>query len=64
MNARGTVELIIANIALQAGLFNYPDPPPPIVSNMFSAVVIMAVFTTLATPTILKWSVRAGSGDG
>ncbi|MEX2353413.1 MAG: cation:proton antiporter, partial [Gammaproteobacteria bacterium] len=31
MSARGAVELIIADIALRAGLFNQPDPPPPVV---------------------------------
>lgn len=50
MSARGAVELIIADIALRAGLFSKPEPVPTIVANLFSAVVIMAVITTLATP--------------
>lgn len=54
MNARGAVELIVADIALRAGLFSLPDPPPPVVSNLFSAVVIIAVVTTLAAPASLK----------
>ena len=54
MNARGAVELVIAGVALQAGLFERPDPTPPIVANLFSAVVIMAIVTTLATPVALK----------
>lgn len=54
MNARGAVELIVADIALRAGLFSLPEPPPPAVSNLFSAVVIMAVVTTLVTPPTLK----------
>lgn len=54
MNARGAVELILAGIALRAGLFESPDPPPPIIANMFSAVVIMAVVTTLMAPISLK----------
>jgi Kef-type K+ transport system membrane component KefB len=58
MSGRGAVELIIANLALQAGLFNQPDPPPPILTNMFSAVVIMAVVTTVATPILLRWGLR------
>ena len=43
MSGRGAVELIIASIALEAGLFDQPDP---IVANLFSALVIMAVVTT------------------
>ena len=54
MNARGAVELIVADIALRAGLFTLPDPPPPVVQNLFSAVVIMAVVTTLGTPVALR----------
>lgn len=54
MSARGAVELIIANIALQAGLFSQPDPPPPVVANLFSAIVIVAVVTTIAMPLALK----------
>jgi len=54
MSARGAVELIIAGIALEAGLFQHPDPAPPIVSQLFSAVVIMALVTTLATPLVLR----------
>ena len=55
MNARGAVELIIADIALRQGLFLHPDPAPVIVSSLFSAVVIMAVLTTLITPIGLRW---------
>jgi len=54
MNARGAVELIIAGIALRAGLFETPDPAPPVVANLFSAVVLMAVVTTLAAPVALE----------
>lgn len=54
MNARGAVELIIADIALRAGIFSLPAPLPPIIEYMFSAVVIMAIFTTLMTPPALK----------
>jgi Na+:H+ antiporter len=54
MSARGAVELIIADIASAAGLFARPQPVPPILSSMFSAVVIMAVLTTLLAPIMLK----------
>jgi len=54
MNARGAVELIIAGVALEAGLFEAPEPVPQVVANMFSAVVLMAVATTLLAPVLLK----------
>jgi Kef-type K+ transport system membrane component KefB len=58
MNARGAVELIIADIALRAGIFNLPEPTPPVIRYMFSAVVIMAIVTTLMTPPVLKIALK------
>ncbi len=55
MNARGAVELVIADIALRAGIFTLPSPPPMIIEHIFSAVVIMAVTTTLLTPLALRF---------
>lgn len=64
MSARGAVELIIADIALQAGLFEHPDPTPPIVARLFSAVVIMAVVTTVSVPIVLRFIFpRPGASD-
>lgn len=57
MSARGAVELIIAGIALEAGLFKHPDPAPPEISFLFSAVVIMALVTTLVTPIIMRLAI-------
>jgi Kef-type K+ transport system membrane component KefB len=54
MSARGAVELIIADVALRAGLFSKPSPTPPVVAQMFSAVVMMAIVTTLLTPIGLR----------
>jgi Kef-type K+ transport system membrane component KefB len=54
MSSRGAVELIIAEIALRAGLFTAPEPPPPIIENMFSAIVIMAISTTVLAPVVLR----------
>ena len=54
MSARGAVELIIAGVALEAGLFSQPDPTPPVIANLFSAVVIMAVVTTVFAPIALR----------
>ena len=54
MSGRGAVELVIAGIALEAGLFLQPDPPGAIVDSLFSAIVIMAILTTVATPIALR----------
>ncbi len=58
MSSRGAVELIIAQIALRAGLFAHPDPPPPVVADLFSAIVIVAIVTTLAAPIGLRFVFR------
>ncbi len=54
MSGRGAVELIVAGVALQAGLFLHPSPPPPIVSSLYSSIVIMALVTTGLTPLLLR----------
>lgn len=45
LNARGIMELVIANIAYKSGL---------ITNEIFSILVIMGVLTTLTTPVLLK----------
>jgi Kef-type K+ transport system membrane component KefB len=45
LNARGIMELVIANIAYKAGLINV---------EIFSILVIMGIVTTLSTPIMLK----------
>jgi Kef-type K+ transport system membrane component KefB len=45
LNARGIMELVIANIAYKAGLISV---------EIFSILVVMGVFTTLTTPFMLK----------
>jgi Kef-type K+ transport system membrane component KefB len=57
MNARGAVGLIIADIALRQGLFLHPEPAPAVLTSLFSAIVFMAVVTTLLTPIGLRWVV-------
>lgn len=49
LNARGIMELVIANIAYKSGL---------ITSEVFSILVIMGVVTTLSTPIMLKRSFK------
>ena len=45
LNARGIMELVIANIAYKAGLID---------AEIFSILVIMGIVTTLSTPIMLK----------
>ena len=45
LNARGIMELVIANIAFKAGIID---------NEIFSILVIMGVLTTLTTPIMLK----------
>jgi Kef-type K+ transport system membrane component KefB len=54
MNARGAVELVILQIALDAGLFRAADGSDPFVANLFSALVVMSAVTTLAAPILLR----------
>lgn len=64
MSARGAVELIVADVAMRGGLFERPDPPPPIIAQMFSAVVLMAIVTTLLAPIALRVILRDARDDG
>jgi Kef-type K+ transport system membrane component KefB len=63
MSGRGAVELIIAGVALEAGLFLQPDPPGLIVQSLFSVIVIMAIVTTVITPITLRvlWGKQGNS---
>lgn len=54
MNGRGAVEIIVAAVAMEVGLFSVPVPTPPIVTAMFSAIVIMAIVTTIMVPIGMK----------
>ncbi len=54
MNGRGAVEIIVAVVALEAGLFTRPVPVPPVVSAVFSGIVIMAILTTVIVPLTMK----------
>ena len=50
MNSRGGVELVVASVALKAGMFDQPEPIPEVVAAMFSAVIIMAIGSSLIVP--------------
>ncbi len=47
MNARGSTEIIIATFGLSMGVLS---------QNLFTAIVTMAVITTLAMPPMLRWA--------
>tara|TARA_R110002050_G_scaffold100580_1_gene208181 strand:- start:132713 stop:133921 length:1209 start_codon:yes stop_codon:yes gene_type:complete len=49
LNARGIMELVIANIAYKEGLIN---------NEIFSILVVMGVLTTITTPIMLKWGFK------
>lgn len=49
MNARGSTEVIVASIGLSMGALN---------ESLFTAIVAMAVVTTMAMPPMLKWSLQ------
>lgn len=54
MSARGAVELVVLSIAAEAGLFDRGSTAAPLVANLFSALVLMSVVTTLLTPILLR----------
>ena len=47
MNARGSTEVIVATIGLSMGALN---------QSLFTAIVAMAVVTTMAMPPMLRWA--------
>jgi Kef-type K+ transport system membrane component KefB/nucleotide-binding universal stress UspA family protein len=49
MNARGSTEVIVASIGLSMGVLN---------QNLFTLIVTMAVVTTMAMPTMLRWALN------
>ncbi|HUZ05760.1 MAG TPA: cation:proton antiporter, partial [Acidobacteriaceae bacterium] len=52
MNTRGLVDLVVLNIAYEAGVFN---------RELFSAFVLMALVTTAMTTPLLQWMQRRGA---
>jgi len=49
MNARGSTEVIVASLGLSTGLLT---------QNLFTLIVTMAIVTTTAMPTMLRWSLK------
>jgi len=49
MNARGSTEVIVATIGLSMGVLN---------RDLFTLIVTMAVVTTMAMPSMLRWALK------
>jgi len=49
LNARGMMELLLAQVGLAAGIINV---------DLYSAIVIMTIVTTLSTPPIMKYLLK------
>src|SRR5689334_19984127 len=49
MNARGSTEVIVATLGLSTGLLS---------QNLFTLIVGMAIVTTMAMPTMLRWALK------
>ena len=49
MNARGAMEIILASLALQAGLIK---------ENLFVALVVMALVTSITSGPLIKWILK------
>ncbi len=58
MNGRGTVGLVVVEVALGAGLFDHPVPVPIIVKMLYPAVIVMALVTTIVTPIGLRFFLK------
>jgi Kef-type K+ transport system membrane component KefB len=54
MSARGVMELVVLSIVLEAGLFERADAGHAVTGHLFSALVIMAMVTTLMVPLALR----------
>src|SRR5215469_7833160 len=49
MNARGSTEVIVATLGLSTGLLS---------QNLFTLIVAMAIVTTTAMPSMLRWALK------
>jgi len=58
MMARGEVGLIVASLALAAGLFDIATPTKPIVTALFSSVVVAIIVSTVLAPFGLKFFLK------
>ncbi|MCW8836629.1 MAG: cation:proton antiporter [Rhodospirillales bacterium] len=63
MGGRGGVELFIIAIAFKSGLFDTGDRTEPVLSNLYSALVLMAVISAALTPVLLRLVLHRRGND-
>jgi Kef-type K+ transport system membrane component KefB len=54
MSARGSVELVVLGIALEAGLFPPPGEDGSTAGHLYSALILTGVITTMLSPILLR----------
>jgi len=52
LTAKGSLDLIVAGIAADAGLFD--NSTDPVIQYMFSSIVIMSITTTILVPVVMR----------
>ncbi len=62
MTVRGGVGIAVIAVGIESGLFT-DDGPNGATHAVTSALVVMAIVTTLLAPPLLKWILRQGSGS-
>lgn len=56
MSARGAVGLVVLNIADEAGILALGGQQDPVTNYLYSALIIVAVITTLSAPVLLRYT--------
>jgi Kef-type K+ transport system membrane component KefB len=64
MSGRGAMELVVLGIVLEAGLFGPAEATHAVTGHLFSALVIMALVTTLMVPLALRALLGSGPPSG
>jgi len=55
MSARGAVGFVVLSIAYDVGLYEQADRSDSITAHLFSALILVAVITTMLAPLILRY---------
>ena len=58
MSGRGAIELLVVSIAFQAGVFATTNGHDPVLANLYSALILMAIISTALTPVLLRLALR------
>lgn len=54
LSSRGGVEMVVLSIAYEAGVFVTESGAAPVVTHLFSTLIIVAVATTMLSPVMLR----------